>query len=117
MRIYGEKAGLEWREEDAEFLRFRPLSGPETILRSGQDDTSEFVTRSARFRPGHPEGYPLAFANIYLEAALAIVAAETGEDFSALLANLPGIEDGVAGMRMISTAAISNQNDGAWQPL
>lgn len=117
MRIYGDKAGLEWREEDAEYLRFRPLNGPETLLRSGQDDTSELVSRSARFRPGHPEGYPLAFANIYLEAALAIVAAETGEDFSALLANLPGVEDGVAGMRMISIAAISNQNDGAWQRL
>ena len=117
MRVYGEKAGLEWREEDAEFLRFRPLSGAETIMRAGQEGTSDFVTWSARFRPGHPEGYPLAFANIYLEAALAIVGFETGKDISALIASLPGIEDGVAGMRMISTAAVSNQNDGAWQPL
>ena len=117
MRIYGEKAGLEWREEDAEFLRFRPLSGPETILRSGQDGTSEFVARSARFRPGHPEGYPLAFANIYLEAALAIVAAETGGDPSTLLHNLPGVADGVAGMKMIEAAAASHENDGAWRSL
>lgn len=117
LRIYGDKAALEWREEDAEFLRFRPLREPETILRSGQDGTSKFVSRSARFRPGHPEGYPLAFANIYLETALAIVVVETGGDPSALLANLPGVDDGVAGMRMIAAAAASNAQNGVRRSL
>ena len=117
LRIYGDKAAIEWREEDSEFLRWRPLNGPEMILRSGQDDTSELVSRSARFRPGHPEGYPLAFANIYLETALVIVAAETGGDYSSLLANLPGIMDGVAGMQMIAAAAASNQQEGAWRQI
>jgi len=117
LRLYGEDAALEWREEDAEYLRFRPLRGPETVLRSGQDGTSDFVARSARFRPGHPEGYPLAFANLYVEAALALVAARTGNDPSSLLANLPTVTDGVAGMQMIAAAAASNQDDGSWQSL
>ena len=52
-----------------------------------------------------------------VEKKTAITKSLQGKDFSALLAHLPGIEDGVAGMRMISTAATSNQNDGAWQPL
>ncbi|MGZ7458378.1 Gfo/Idh/MocA family protein [Pseudomonas sp. Ma2-10] len=116
-RIYGDKAALEWREENAEYLHFRPLQAPEMILRSGQDGTSDFVARSSRFRPGHPEGYPLAFANIYAEAALALVAARTDTSSSDYMGNLPSIADGVAGMRMIAAATASNLNDGDWHPL
>ena len=116
-RIYGEDASVEWREEDAEFLRFKPLRKPETILRSGQDGTSPLVTRSARFRPGHPEGYPLAFANIYMETALAIAALKDGRSPQPWLNNLPTVDDGVAGMRMIEAGAASQRQDGAWQPL
>lgn len=116
-RIYGEQASLEWREEDAEFLRLKPLREPETILRAGQDGTSAFVGRSARFRPGHPEGYPLAFANIYLEAAIAIAANKQGQSPRPWLDNLPSVDDGVAGMQMIEAAAASASNDGAWTSL
>ena len=117
LRIYGETAALEWREEDAEYLRLRPLHGPETVLRSGQDGTSDLVARSARFRPGHPEGYPLAFANLYAEAASALVAMRTGGDPSAFTAHLPTVFDGLEGMRMIAGAAASNREDARWQPL
>lgn len=116
-RIYGDQAALEWREENAEYLHFRPLNAPEMILRSGQDGTSDFVARSSRFRPGHPEGYPLAFANIYAEMALALVAARTGGDTADIMANLPTVADGLAGMRMIAAATASNQKDGHWQSL
>ena len=117
LRIYGDAAALEWREEDAEFLHFRPLREPETRLRTGQDDASALVTRSARFRPGHPEGYALAFANIYAEAAFAIAAARQGRSPQPWLDNLPGIADGVAGMRMIEAAAASARQDAAWVDL
>ena len=116
-RIFGDQAAIEWREEDSEYLRFRPLRGPETILRAGQDGTSAFVARSARFRPGHAEGYLLAFANIYADAAHAIVAAKQGKSPLPWLDNLPGVADGVAGMRMIEAAALSNRDDGSWQRL
>ena len=117
LRLYGDAAALEWREEDAEFLRFRPLREPETLLRAGQEGTSALVTRSARFRPGHPEGYALAFANIYVEAAFAIAARRLGRSPRPWLDDLPGIADGVAGVRMIEAAAASHAADGAWKPL
>ena len=117
LRVYGDKAGLEWREEDAEFLRFRPLNQPELAYRSGQDGTSDFVTRSARFRPGHPEGYSLAFANLYVETAFAIAARTAGQSASPWLDNLPSVADGVAGMKMIDASAASNSRDGAWVDL
>jgi predicted dehydrogenase len=116
-RIYGDKAALEWHEEDGEYLRFRPLREPESILRAGQDDTSSLVAYSARFRPGHTEGYALAFANIYREAALAIIAAETGGSSEDHLKALPSVADGVAGVQMIAAAAASNNQDGKWVSL
>lgn len=117
IRVYGDEAALEWREEDAEYLRLRPLREPEMLYRAGQDGTSDFVSRSARFRPGHPEGYVMAFANLYAEAAAAIAAVRTGASPARWLDNLPGVEDGVAGMRMIEAAALSNEKGGAWASL
>ena len=116
-RIYGEDASVEWHEEHAEYLRFKPFDAPEMLFRAGQNGMSDFVSRSARFRPGHPEGYPLAFANIYVEAAHAIAALKHKESPQAWLDNLPGVEAGVAGIRMIEAAAASNADDGAWQRL
>ena len=84
---------------------------------SGQDGTSALVARSARFRPGHPEGYPLAFANIYVEAAYAIAARKQGRSPRPWLDNLPLVDDGVAGMRMIEAAAASHSRDGGWTDL
>lgn len=117
LRIYGDEAALEWREEDAEYLRFRPLREPEILYRAGQDGLPGFVSDSARFRPGHPEGYALAFANLYVDAAFAIAARQAGAPTGDLLANLPGIDDGFAGMRMIDAAARSNRDGGAWVAL
>ena len=113
-RIFGDEASIEWHEENAEYLHFRPLRAPEVLYRAGQEGTSDFVTRSARFRPGHPEGYVLAFANLYAEAAFAIGAAKAGQSPEPWLRNLPGIEDGVLGLRMIEAAARSNAAGSAW---
>ena len=117
LRVYGEDASLEWREEDAEFLRLRPLREPERVLRAGQDETSDLVARSARFRPGHPEGYGLAFANLYVDAAMAIAARRSGGSPRPWLDHLPGIDDGVEGLRMIDAAARSAALDAAWVDL
>ena len=87
------------------------------MFRAGQEGTSEFVARSARFRPGHPEGYLLAFANIYQEAALALASMKQGESPLPWLAHLPSVEDGIEGMRMIEAATRSHDHDGAWERL
>ncbi len=116
-RIFGDKASVEWREEDAEYLRFRPLREPEVLYRAGQEGTSEFVSRSARFRPGHPEGYIMAFANLYTETAFAIGAVKAGRSPEPWLKNLPGIDDGVLGMQMIEGAARSQSAGSSWVTL
>ena len=51
---------------------------------------------SARFRPGHPEGYALAFANIYRDYATARMLLDLGEQSQAdaALDRVPTVDDG-----------------------
>jgi hypothetical protein len=69
---------------------------------------------ASRLRPGHPEGYVLAFANLYTEFAQAVIARKLGQDYQPYLRNLPGINDGVAGMALIAAAQESHDKGGLW---
>ena len=64
------------------------------------------------FPPGHPEGYLEAFAQLYRDLAEQITAHRQGRapDPASLL--VPGIAEGVRGMRYI-TAAVASSKDGA----
>lgn len=113
-RIFGEKAGITWVQEDPEFLWFKPVGEPARRLARGYDQLSEDASEAARFRPGHPEGYALAFANLYADFALAIMARHLGEDHARFTRRIPGIDDGVAVMALIDAAIRSNECDGRW---
>ena len=81
LRIYGTKAGLEWAQEDPNYLWFTPLGKPRNRLTRGGAGSGAAAARVTRIPPGHPEGYLEGFANIYAEAARAIT---RGRDGSAL---------------------------------
>ncbi|MDR7125212.1 Gfo/Idh/MocA family oxidoreductase [Pseudotabrizicola sp. 4114] len=115
LRVYGEKGGLEWAQEDPNYLWFTPFGHPKRLLTrggSGAQDTANAVTRTPG---GHPEGYLEGFANIYAGAASAIRAAQAGE--SPDLSLLPGIDAGIDGMRFIAAAIRSSQDNAAWVTL
>ncbi|MBR2657585.1 MAG: Gfo/Idh/MocA family oxidoreductase [Loktanella sp.] len=115
LRIYGEKGGLEWAQEDPNYLWFTPFGEPKRLLTrggSGAQDAANAVTRTPG---GHPEGYLEGFANIYAGAADAIRAAEAGE--SPDLSLLPGVDAGLDGMRFIAAAIKSSRDDAAWVTL
>lgn len=103
LRIYGEKGGIEWAQEDPNRMTLTPLGEPKQILTRGGAGFGDAWTR---IPPGHPEGYLEAFATIYDEIADAIA----GEDRPLL----PGIEAGLEGMWFIEAAMASAQADGAW---
>ena len=69
---------------------------------------------ATRISAGHPEGYLMAFANLYQEFAQAIIARNLGRDPKPWLAPLPSVADGVAGMALIEAATQSHDSDGAW---
>ncbi len=113
-RIFGEKAGLTWHQEDPEVLWFKPIGKPSVRMARGYDCNSDDSLAGSRFRPGHPEGYALAFANLYSDFAQAIMYRKLGRDPSVFLNRIPGIDDGVSVMALIEAAFRSYNNDGKW---
>ena len=118
VRIYGDKAGLEWRGTRPEELRFTPY-GEETrtIARGGAGSFGE-SRRLSRMPAAHPEGYIEAFANLYRDAVDIIGAHRRGLDIDAAQAALvPSVEDGARGVRFVAAAVGSQAKDGAWTAL
>lgn len=115
LRIYGEKGGLEWAQEDPNYLWFTPFGEPKRLLTRGGSGAGAAANAVSRTPGGHPEGYLEGFANIYAEAASAIHAAEAGQTPD--LSLLPGIEAGLDGMRFIAAAIRSSNDNAAWVTL
>ena len=65
LKIYGDKAALEWRQQIPEELIIRSNDAPIQILRRGWPGTGEAAARTSRLPAGHPEGFLEAFANIW----------------------------------------------------
>jgi predicted dehydrogenase len=113
-KIYGETGHIAWNEEDPEYLTLKPMAGPAVVYARGYDATAPEARTSLRYRAGFPEGYGLAFANLYVDFAQAIMARGLGRPYAHHLADLPTVEDGVRGMKMIEAATLSHLNGGAW---
>ncbi len=115
LRIYGEKGGLEWAQEDPNYLWFTPFGQPKRLLTRAGSGASDAANAVSRIPGGHPEGYLEGFANIYTGAAAAIRAIEAGATPD--LSLLPGLDAGLDGMRFIAAAIRSSQADAAWVTL
>jgi predicted dehydrogenase len=117
LRIYGDKAGLAWSQEKANELLFTPHDEPpRTIARNGAGSLP-VAAHASRLPSGHPEGYLEGFAQLYTDLAEQIHARlENREpDVAAML--VPGIRDGVDGLRFITAVLASSQNNSAWTAL
>jgi predicted dehydrogenase len=68
IRVYGEKGGLEWKQQEPNTLIVKWLDKPMEVLRTGQPYLSDQAKAFTRTPAGHPEGYLEAFANIYRAA-------------------------------------------------
>jgi predicted dehydrogenase len=114
LRVYGEKAGLEWHQEEPNTLRFAKLGeAPETILRPGPGGTSP-AAHASRIPAGHPEGYLEAFAQLYTDLAEQISARREGRSPSLASLLVPNVEEGVEGMRFITATIESGRRNAAW---
>lgn len=115
VRIYGDKAGLEWRGSQPEELRFtRYGEDGRTIIRGGHGATGE-GRRLSRMPAAHPEGYIEAFGNFYRDAAELIRAHRAGLPVDAARSALvPDVVDGARGVKFVAAAVASNAAGGAW---
>ena len=113
LRVYGEKGGLEWAQENPNQLWFTPFGEPKRLLTRGGAGTGPAAARMCRIPPGHPEGYLEGFANIYSEAAIAIEAHRTGAPVPPEV-QFPTLQDGLEGVQFVDACVRSSKRDGAW---
>lgn len=116
IRVYGERGGLEWAQEDPNYLWHTPFGEPKRLITRNGAGNSPEASRMCRIPPGHPEGYLEGFANIYSEAATAIIAARTGAN-PATEVTYPTVEDGLKGVQFVSACVKSSQRNAAWTKL
>ncbi len=113
VRIYGDKGGIEWAQEDPNYLWYTPFGEPKRLLTRNGAGAGDAAARMSRIPPGHPEGYLEGFANIYSEAAEAIVAARDGKSVNDDVV-YPTVHDGLRGVQFIDACVRSSGRDGAW---
>lgn len=117
IRIYGEKGGLEWRQEEPNTLLMRwPDRQPE-VIRTGGTGLSSCATGNTRTPAGHPEGYLEAFANLYRHFAAALQARLAGKEPKSEDLDFPSVEEGVRGMQFIETIVSTKNSDQKWIPI
>jgi predicted dehydrogenase len=116
LRVFGEKGGLDWRQEEPNVLTWSSLGDAPRLIRRGTAAVNAAGQRVNRIPPGHPEGYLEAFATIYSEVAAAIIARRSGSAEAPAL-TYPTIEDGFAGVAMVDAALRSSSAGGIWVPV
>lgn len=116
LRVYGTKAGIEWAQEDPNYLWVTPFGAPRYRLTRGGAGSGPEAARVTRVPPGHPEGYLEGFANIYAEAARAILARREGTALDPAV-TFPGLAEGLQGVAFVDACVRSSARNGAWTKL
>jgi len=114
IRVYGEKAGLEWHQENPNVLLFSPLGEPPRLIRRNGYGANEVSRAASRIPGGHPEGYLEGFAQLYADVAEQIAARIEGREPNPFSLQVPTVEHGVRGVRFIEAAVRSSQEKAAW---
>ncbi len=116
LRVYGDKGGLEWAQEDPTRLHLTWNDRPDETLHAGSGFLSEAARSATRLPLGHPEGLIEAFANIYRDFARAVFARMDAPD-AKLSESVCGIDEGVRSMAFVERAIASSAAQGAWTAL
>ena len=106
IQVFGEKGGLKWFSEQPNQLLFSKIGHRTEIIEKGENNLHEDASRLSRVAIAHPEGFPLAVANIYVDIASAL----NGD----MRINLPTASDGLRSMAAVYAATESAKNNGQW---
>ncbi|MDB6177077.1 Gfo/Idh/MocA family oxidoreductase [Paracoccus sp. Z330] len=106
VQVFGETGGLRWFSEQPNQLIYTPVGGRTQIIEKGEGGLYDEASRLSRVAIAHPEGFPLAVANIYCDLADAI----SGEQRD----SLPLAADGVRSMAAVHYSVASAKQGGVW---
>jgi len=115
VRVYGTKGGIEWSQEDPNYLWYTPLGEPKRLLTRGGSGANDAANEVSRIPAGHPEGYLEGFANLYTDAAHVIQARRDNNKIPDTM--LPTVQDGLTGVAFVTAAVASSNNGGIWEKL
>ena len=111
VKVYGDKAGLKWEQENPNYLYLMEEGKPLQVLKPGHEYNSKLSLDGTKLPPGHPEGIFDAMCNIYKGVARAICNEPYDEG------EFPTITDGVRGMSFIETAILSHKKGNVWEAI
>ncbi|WP_420408270.1 Gfo/Idh/MocA family protein [Hoeflea sp.] len=114
LRVFGDKGGLEWCQEDPNYLWYTPLGKPKQLITRNGAGAGSAAGRASRIPAGHPEGYLEGFATLYSEAAKAIRAVRKTNGRIPKDVVFPNVSDGVAGVAFVEACVKSSKKNGAW---
>jgi len=114
IRVYGEKGGLEWAQQEPNTLILKWLDQPVQILRTGGHHLSNYAAFNSRTPAGHPEGYLEAFGNLYRNFALCLSARIEGTNPPAEALDFPSVDEGIRGMAFIDNVVKSSSSNEKW---
>lgn len=114
IRVYGDKASIEWHQETPNALWFKTNDEPARLYKRGNDYLCEAAKRASRLPAGHPESFIEAFANIYVNVANTIKSKILGTEPTQFDLDYPNVEDGVRGMAFIESIIESAKIDKKW---
>lgn len=114
IQVYGELGGLEWQHQDANSLLLKWSDRPMQVYRAGSDYLSDMAKHNCRTPAGHPEGFIEAFANIYRNFAMTLLAETAGVIPNDKILDFPGVEDGVRGMAFIENVIAAGSSKDKW---
>lgn len=118
LRIFGEKGGLSWHQEDPERLHYAKLGEAVQVLYRGHGaGILPEVERMLTLPRGHSEGLSDAWGNLYREIAIAVEARRNGTKLPAGLLAFPDVTEGARGVRFIHAAADSHEAGAMWKEL
>ena len=114
IRIFGENGGLEWKQEDPNYLYYTKYGHPTQKITRGSSSAGKEANDVTRIPPGHPEGYLEGFANIYSDVSKVLFAHINKKNYDQSNVCYPTIYNGIEGMKFIESVIESSNNNSKW---
>jgi predicted dehydrogenase len=121
VRFIGTTGTLEWEQESPDRLKWSRVGEPVSWIHRGRDRMSPTTATYNRLPGGHPEGFHVAFANLYSDIADEIEAIESrksvdaGNQLQRMHGDyVPDARDGVFGVKFIHRCMESARKGSQW---
>ncbi len=117
--IYGEQGGIEWHQEDPNYLKVKMIGEPVQVWARSNEYVGRFsaaAARATRLPTGHPEAFIEAMANIYQNFADTIRCRIARQKPDPIILDFPDVEDGLRGMLFLETLLASAKSKQKWTP-